>query len=219
LSHGDIDTDKSNDYKKLNDIVNYCNTEKCLREYILNYFGEKIKIEKNNAAKIAVLPGFNAETGSLTEMTVYSEELEDSLVVTLAFMDDQLFGAAVATHTNKAFGGRFDIMVGFDLEGNVLNTVVLEHHETPGLGDKIDKKKSAFSEQFNGKNPTLKTLIVKKDGGEVDAITAATISSRAFCDAVNNAAKAFQTAMKSGELNMQNELTGNNIAEKEENHE
>jgi electron transport complex protein RnfG len=180
---------------------------------------EKIKIEKNNAAKIAVLSGFNAETGTLIEMNVFSEELDDSLVVTLAYMDAQLFGAAVATHTNKAFSGRFDIMVGFDLEGNVLNTAVLEHHETPGLGDKIDKKKSTFSEQFIEKNPNTKTLFVKKDGGEVDAITAATISSRAFCDAVNNAAKVFQTALKSCELNTENNLTSNDIAEKEENHE
>jgi electron transport complex protein RnfG len=113
-------------------------------------------------------------------------------------------------------------MAGFDKEGNLLNTEVLEHHETPGLGDKIDKKKSAFSVQFAGKNPNINKLTVKKDGdgGEVDAITAATISSRAFCDAVNNAFKAFQTALKNYELNTKNEITSNDmIAEKEENYE
>jgi electron transport complex protein RnfG len=170
---------------------------------------EKIKIEKNNAAKIAVLPGFNVETGTLTEMKVFSEELQDSLSITFAFVDNQWFGTTVASYTNKAFSGRFDIMVGFDKEGNILNTTVLDHHETPGLGDKIDKKKSNFSAQFINKNPNTTPTIVKKDGGDVDAITAATISSRAFCDAVNNASKACQTALKQHEL----------ILEKEKNHE
>ena len=181
---------------------------------------EQQKIEKNNAAKIAVLPGFTMETGALTEMKVFSEELNDSLTVTLATMNNELFGAAVATYTKKAFSGRFDIMVGFDKEGNVLNTEVLNHQETPGLGDKIDKKKSAFPVQFVGKNPISNKISVKKDGGEIDAITAATISSRAFCDAVNNAFKAFQTAMENFEINTDNELTSNDtIAEKEENNE
>ena len=59
--------------------------------------------------------------------------------------------------------------------------------ETPGLGDKMKKSKSNFSEQFIGKDPANFKLKVKKDGGDVDAITAATISSRAFCDALQRA--------------------------------
>jgi electron transport complex protein RnfG len=68
---------------------------------------------------------------------------------------------------------------------------VISHAETPGLGDKMEKKKGSFSLQFSGKNPAVYQLSVKKDGGDVDAITAATISSRAFCDAVNTAYQAF----------------------------
>ena len=45
IEQGNVNSDKSNEYKKLNDMVNYCNTEKCLREYILNYFGEKIELK------------------------------------------------------------------------------------------------------------------------------------------------------------------------------
>lgn len=176
---------------------------------------EKIKIEKNNAAKIAVLPGFNVETGMLVETKTLPEGLSDSLTVTLAYSENELFGAAVATYTNLAFSGRFDIIVGFDKEGNILNTAVLEHHETPGLGDKIDKKKGIFSAQFNGKKPNVK-LAVKKDGGEIDAITAATISSRAFCNAVNNAYQAFQIAINN--LNVET-LPATAQTEKEENHE
>ena len=81
-------------------------------------------------------------------------------------------------------------MVGFDESGNILDVSVLEHKETPGLGTKMDDDK--FKEQFRGKNPEEFNLEVKKDGGEVDAITAATISSRAFSDGVQRAYDALQ---------------------------
>ena len=169
---------------------------------------ETIKIKKNNDAKVAVLPGFNLETGTLVEETVKLDGFSDPFTVSLAYTNDELFGAAVATYTNLAFSGRFDIIVGFDINGNILNTEVLGHQETPGLGDKISKKKNAFAFQFDGKNPSINKIKVKKDGGEIDAITAATISSRAFCDAVNSAYNAFQMVI--------NNL---NDTEKEENHE
>jgi len=82
-------------------------------------------------------------------------------------------------------------MVGFAPDGTILRVAVLEHKETPGLGDKIDKSRSDFSVQFEGKNPESFKLSVKKDKGDVDAITASTISSRAFCDAVSRAYSAY----------------------------
>jgi electron transport complex protein RnfG len=74
-----------------------------------------------------------------------------------------------------------------------MDLTVLEHKETPGLGTKMTDP--SFKDQFNGKNPDSFQLKVKKDGGKVDAITAATISSRAFCDAVG---KAHKTLKKGG---------------------
>ncbi len=82
-------------------------------------------------------------------------------------------------------------MVGFSPKGILINTVVLEHKETPGLGDKMDVAKSDFPIQFQGKDLAEWNMTVKKDGGDVDAITAATISSRAFCDAVQRAYDTF----------------------------
>ncbi|MCL2302783.1 MAG: RnfABCDGE type electron transport complex subunit G [Lentimicrobiaceae bacterium] len=179
-----------------------------------------IKVEKKRAAKILVLPGFDANTGELIEKKIWVEGLRDSLTVTLAYMNNELFGAAVATHTNMAFSGRFDIMVGFDKEGNILNTEVLSHQETPGLGDKIDKRKDKFPLQFVGKNPDRNNLAVRKDGGEIDAITAATITSRAFSDAVNNAWKAYQIVLENYELETVNETSkGELITGKEESYE
>ena len=88
------------------------------------------------------------------------------------------------------FGGPIAIKVGFDINGVIWNTKVLSQAETPGLGAKcVDP---SFSDQFKGFNPAEKKLAVKKDGGDVDAITASTITSRAYADGVALAAKVFQ---------------------------
>jgi electron transport complex protein RnfG len=77
---------------------------------------------------------------------------------------------------------------------------VISHSETPGLGDKIDHRKHGFSLQFHGKNPETYKLVVSKEGGDVDAITASTISSKAFCDAVARAYAVYrEDIMKKGE--------------------
>jgi len=123
---------------------------------------------------------------------VMPEKGKDSLTFYQAIKDGELVGTAVKTYTDNGFGGRVSIMVGFKPDGTIINTAVLEHKETPGLGDKMDKSKSDFTEQFKGKNPADFKLEVSKDGGDVDAITAATISSRAFCDAVLRAYTTFE---------------------------
>ena len=82
-------------------------------------------------------------------------------------------------------------MVGLLPDGTINDISVLEHKETPGLGDKMDKEKSDFSLQFQGKDPKNFAINVRQDGGDVDAITASTVSSRAFCDAVIRAYNAF----------------------------
>ena len=88
------------------------------------------------------------------------------------------------------FGGPIAIKVGFDSDGNIWNTKVLSQAETPGLGAKCVEP--AFSEQFKGLNPAQTKLAVKKDGGDIDAITASTITSRAYADGVALAVKVYQ---------------------------
>ena len=86
------------------------------------------------------------------------------------------------------FGGQFRVMVGFDQEGNVLGYEILEHQETPGLGSHmVHWFKNADKPGQNIIGRKAGKLEVSKDGGDVDAITAATISSRAFLKAVNQA--------------------------------
>jgi electron transport complex protein RnfG len=77
------------------------------------------------------------------------------------------------------------------VNGNIWNTKVLSQSETPGLGAKCVEP--SFADQFKGFSPSEKKLAVKKDGGDVDAITASTITSRAYADGLALAAQVFQT--------------------------
>ena len=117
----------------------------------------------------------------------------DSLDIYPAKMDGEITGYAVNTYTNSGFSGYIGLMAGFKPDGSIINITVLSQKETPGLGTKMAD--AQFKDQFNGKNPSDFQLKVKKDGGPVDAITAATISSRAFCDAVQ---RAYNTLQKGG---------------------
>jgi electron transport complex protein RnfG len=120
----------------------------------------------------------------------------DSLEVYPAKKGDEVVGYAVRSYTNKGFSGYIGLMVGFKPDGTIYNINVLEQKETPGLGTKMVPEgtpdRPSFKDQFRGKDPAVFALKVKKDGGSVDAITAATISSRAFCDGVQRAYNAFE---------------------------
>lgn len=105
--------------------------------------------------------------------------------------DDKEIGAAVESTTN-GFGGDLQVLVGFDTTGKILGYTILQSSETPGLGQKADKwfQKDGKG-SIIGMNPADKPLKVSKDGGQVDAITASTITSRAFLKAVNQAYEAY----------------------------
>ena len=154
---------------------------------------EASKLAKQNSAIMEVVPEFDNEPGNES----YTMEIDGgTLIFFPAKKDGELVGTAVSTFTNKGFSGNIKIMVGLLPDGTINNISVLEHKETPGLGDKMSKSKSTWSVQFNGKNPADFRLKVTKDGGDVDAITASTISSRAFCDAVDRAYNAYMEGGK-----------------------
>lgn len=121
---------------------------------------------------------------------------KDSLVFYPAKLNGEVLGMAVETWTMKGFTGLIKLMVGFDMDGKILDIIVLFHAETPGLGDKIKKDKSDFSLQFIGKDPATFKLSVTKDNGDIDAITASTITSRAYGEAVQRAYDAFMALPK-----------------------
>ena len=143
-----------------------------------------MEISKINDAITAIIPSF--ENNPYEESFKIATE-RDSLVFYPAKTGGEITGMAIETWTMKGFSGLIRLMVGFDMEGKIVDIAVLHHGETPGLGDKIQKNKSDFSLQFMGKDPASFKLAVTKDNGEVDAITASTITSRAYCDAVQRA--------------------------------
>lgn len=128
---------------------------------------------------------------------------KDSLEFNFAYQGDELVGVAVGTYTDQGFSGRIQAMVGFYPDGRIVDVVHLQHAETPGLGDKIDKNKSDWSDQFKEFDPASQSLRVKKDGGDVDAITAATITSRAYCDGIQRAYSTFVEHVKNQEGGIQ----------------
>lgn len=104
----------------------------------------------------------------------------------------EFVGAAVES-SSMGFGGEIKVLVGFDTEGNIKDYSLLAHAETPGLGSKAaDWFKKGAKGDITGKNPGKAPLTVSKDGGEIDAITASTITSRAFLRAINNAYAAYK---------------------------
>ena len=122
------------------------------------------------------------------------EGTEDSLEVYPAKKDGKLISSAIRTYSPKGYGGEVWLMVGLLPDGTINKIAVLEHKETPGLGSKMNGED--FKHQFIGKNPSTFNLKVKKDGGDVDALSGATISSRAFGQATQ---LAYDTYMKGGQ--------------------
>jgi electron transport complex protein RnfG len=122
------------------------------------------------------------------------EGTSDSLEVYPARKDGKLVTSAIRSYSPKGYGGDVWLMIGLTPDGTIQNLAVLEHKETPGLGSKMNN--DDFKNQFIDKNPSSFNLHVKKDGGNVDALSGATISSRAFGQAVQ---LAYDTYMKGGQ--------------------
>ena len=142
---------------------------------------------KQQAAITAVVPVEGATVGE--EVKKSAANGTDAIIFPVS-KDGKVVGHAVQAISKNGFGGNITVMVGFDVEGNILGYSVLDcSNETPGLGAKMpDWFQKGQKGDVIGKNPAKNNLTVSKDGGEVDAITAATISSRAFCDAIAQAA-------------------------------
>lgn len=149
---------------------------------------EQAKLENIKSALKNVLPEFEESTSEA--LTI--DELP--VIVHTAKQGEQVVGYAVETMTAKGFSGVFRLMVGFRVSGEVYNVNVLEHSETPGLGSKMGDEGNVLLASFKDKDITSmkQPVAVTKDGGDVQALTAATITSRAYVDAVVRAYNAVQ---------------------------
>lgn len=150
----------------------------------------RAKLIKKTRALQEVVPEFT--NNPIDEMLmVKAPDLEDSLEVYPVKRDGKQVGMAVRSLSKKGFSGEVWLMVGFNQQGKINDISVLEHKETPGLGTKMSDP--AFKDQFKGLDPSQVNMSISKDGGDVDGITAATISSRAFTDAVQRAYKTYKS--------------------------
>ena len=116
-----------------------------------------------------------------------------------AYDDGKLVGAAVKGSSMNGFAGEITVMCGFEADGTVKDYRVLQQAETPGLGTKMEPwfRDPAGARSVIGKNPASTSFFVTKDsGGEIDRITAATISSRAFLETMRNAYEAYRNYEK-----------------------
>lgn len=159
------------------------------------------KAARERAIKL-VLPSFDSlnsfkvPIAAVTEITATNGN-QDSLEFHQAFANGEVVGVAVSSFSNQAYDPtQIQIMVGFLPDGVIDSTVVTQQKETPGLGTKMTESK--FNGQFAGKNPATFNINVTKDGGEVDAITASTISSRAVCEAIRRAYVTYESYLKEG---------------------
>ena len=121
----------------------------------------------------------------------------DSLTFYPARQGGKYVGCAVESYTKNGFNGLIRVMVGVDASNKVYNYTVLEHNETPGLGSKMETwfRDNKNRQNIIGRDMTRGALKVTKDGGDVDAITAATISARAFLEAINLAYSVYKDDM------------------------
>ncbi len=130
-----------------------------------------------------------------------NDPLKDKVVLTVdgqeatvypALLNGKVVGAAVEASAD-GFSGKIAVVYGFEADGTVINYSVLSHSETPGLGSKMQDwfRDAQGKRSVVGCNPGKENMTVSKDGGTVDAITAATISSRAFLKTLNGAFKAY----------------------------
>ena len=144
----------------------------------------QVEVKRTMAAIKKVLPGFDNNPNE----EKYSVKGYEKMEFYPAKKDGQPVGTAIKTFSDKGFNERIWIMVGITKDNKINKIAVLKHKETPGLGTRMAERK--FLSQFYGKDPANFNLMVKKDGGDVDALSAATITSRAFCEAAERAYQA-----------------------------
>ena len=146
------------------------------------------KVAAVNDALNQVLPEYEATTSQDIEVNALPVKVHTATVA------DKAVGYAVESTSKNGFGGAVRLMVGFDAEGTILNINVLEQKETPGLGTKMTDEGNVLLASLKGKDAAQVKMTVKKDGGDIDALTAATISSRAYAEAVAIAYEAYKVA-------------------------
>lgn len=165
----------------------------------------RARIERNTAARELDVLAMLLPAGSYDNQPAEDHiELTDAallgsagpLPVYRARMAGQPVAAILTVVARQGYVGPIRLLVSIGVDGQVLGVRVVAHQETPGLGDRIDATKSGWIGGFTGRSlgdPAAGRWALRRDGGEFDAITGATVTSRAVVDAVRDAAEYFAT--------------------------
>lgn len=163
-----------------------------LLAWVNNFTAEPIRAQKELVLAEGIKSVMGVDDITVTEKDTITENVDgkdcEFVLHKVSDANGKFIGAAVES-SSMGFGGDLKLLVGFDAEGKVLGYTVLQHSETPGLGAKADKwfQKDGKGNIIGHDLSDGKPLVVDKDGGDVDAITASTITTRAFLKAVNQA--------------------------------
>ncbi len=164
---------------------------------------ERIADERKQRALSAVsamLSGIEYDNDLLEDTTSLSvPELADPVTIYRARLRSQPVAAVMDVVTPAGYSGDIRLLVAADIEGTVLGVRILEHRETPGLGDKIERGKSDWVEQFEDtslENPPAKDWAPDRRDGAFDTVTSATITSAAVIDAVKRVLRAFESSKR-----------------------
>lgn len=111
----------------------------------------------------------------------------EAAIIYRVYAEDEPVAALFVVSARDGFSGAIRILVGIDYNGTVTGVRILQHRETPGLGDKIDASRSDWVFQFDGHSltdPTVSGWAIKSDGGEFDQLTGASVTPRAVIKAI-----------------------------------
>ncbi|NLZ73641.1 MAG: RnfABCDGE type electron transport complex subunit G [Bacteroidales bacterium] len=189
---------------------------------LLAYFNQltkepiaKANMQILNEALMNVVPEFDNNPVEESD-TIFNTQGDTKVVDFIIYpvkKEGKWIGSAVQS-VSLGFGGEMKVLVGFDENGKIYNYYLLSHTETPGLGSKADIWfKEGEPGNIIGKSPGDKPLAVDKDGGEVNSITASTITTRAFLNAVNSAYKAYLGGEVEGSTGATTPVTDNETTE------
>ena len=185
-------TQKANLFNMIATLGIICGLSALSLGYVYNVTKKPIQRTKDNReleAVSKVIPSRFNNNPFIEKVALRSNNGAEDIYLYPARLDSEITGFAIKSYTDKGFSGRMELIIGFFLDGTVNTYMVTDHKETPGLGTKVLEDK--FVKQFYGMHPKNPSFKVRQSGGEIDAVTAATISSKAVIDAIKKASDSY----------------------------
>lgn len=162
-------------------------------DFTVNDIAKRAVEDRQNTLS-QVIPNDMHDNNLVADTVTVKNQQGNDVLVYRATKDGKLTGLAYEISSTKGYSGLIKLMMGIAPDGKIIGVRVLEHHETPGLGDKIEEKKGDWILKFTGLslgNPPLEKWKVKKDGGQFDQFAGATITPRAVVGAITDGLKFF----------------------------